>query len=546
MEIDREAVIQVFLVESEELLDAMEQALIVMESRPNDSEAIATVFRAAHTLKGNAASLGFAAAAEMAHAVEDLLDRLRAGTLAVTSGLVTVLLKAVDALRALVPAAVTGTDELSAEQAEVAEHLRRATPMAVTVPAVPLRRSPGRRRSDVEAFVARATMMRVDTARLNQMLDVTGEIAISRDRLRRVVSETNSAVLTEAFEGLDRLFVDLQELVLKTRMVPVGPLFRQYGRMVRDVAVAHGKQARLEIGGEAVEVDTSVVEQLKDCLTHLVRNALDHGIEKPEARLAAGKDACGTLSLRGWHDSGNIVIELSDDGVGLDLGRIAEVARTTGRLDGDQPFTEQRAARLICEAGFSTAAEVTDLSGRGVGLDIVRRRVEALRGSITFESRPGKGLRATLRLPLTLAIISGFGVRVANETYIVPLDAVIECLDPAGNLERVTHGRGVIDLRGQPLPCVRLRDHFGLSGAAPGREQVVVVRHGERSAGLVVDAILGASQAVVKPLASTLGRQPSIGGCTILGSGRVALILDVAGLFRALFAEQGRETGSAV
>jgi two-component system chemotaxis sensor kinase CheA len=194
MEIDREAVIQVFLVESEELLDAMEQALIVMESRPNDSEAIATVFRAAHTLKGNAASLGFAAAAEMAHAVEDLLDRLRAGTLAVTSGLVTVLLKAVDALRALVPAAVTGTDELSAEQAEVAEHLRRATPMAVTVPAVPLRRSPGRRRSDVEAFVARATMMRVDTARLNQMLDVTGEIAISRDRLRRVVRRARPAV----------------------------------------------------------------------------------------------------------------------------------------------------------------------------------------------------------------------------------------------------------------------------------------------------------------------------------------------------------------
>jgi two-component system chemotaxis sensor kinase CheA len=423
--------------------------------------------------------------------------------------------------------------------------LRRATPMAVTVPPVSVRRSPGRRRSDVEAFVAQATTLRVDLARLNQMLDVTGEIAISRDRLRRVVAETDSAVLSEAFEGVDRLFVDLQQLVLKTRMVPVGPLFRQYGRMVRDVAVAHGKQARLEIGGEAVEVDTSVVEQLKDCLTHMLRNALDHGIETPEARLAAGKDACGTLSLRAWHDSGNIVIELSDDGAGLDLERIAEVARTSGRLGVDQPFTEQQAAHLICEAGFSTAASVTDLSGRGVGLDVVRRRVEALRGSIFFESRPGRGLKSTVRLPLTLAIINGFGVRVADETYVVPLDAVIECLDLVDDLGRAARGRGVIDLRGQPLPCVRLRDHFGLPGPAHGREQVVVVRYGGRSAGLAVDAILGASQAVVKPLASTLGRQPGIGGCTILGSGRVALILDVAGLFRTLFADQGPEASNA-
>jgi two-component system chemotaxis sensor kinase CheA len=409
--------------------------------------------------------------------------------------------------------------------------------MAMTLPPVSVRRSPGRRRSDVEDFVARATTLRVDTSRLNQMLDVTGEIAISRDRVRRAVAETNSASLTEAFEGLDRLFADLQELVLKTRMVPVGPLFRQYSRMVRDVAVAHGKQARLVLDGEAVEVDTSVVEQLKDCLTHLIRNALDHGIEMPEARLAAGKDACGTLSLKAWHDSGSIVIQLSDDGAGLDLDGIAHVAHASGRLAADQSLSEQQATRLICEAGFSTAVKVTDLSGRGVGLDVVRRRVEALRGSISFESRRGKGLSATVRLPLTLAIINGFAVGVADETYVVPLDSVIECLDLAEDRERLAPGRGVIDLRGAALPCARLRSLFGLDGAPPAREQIVVVRHGGRTAGLAVDAILGESQAVVKPLASSLGRQPGIGGCTILGSGRVALILDVADLFRALFAE---------
>ncbi len=544
MEIDREAVLQVFLVESGELLDAMEQALIALEARPDDAEALAAVFRATHTLKGNAASLGFCAAAEMAHAVEDLLDRLRSRTLAPTSGLVTVLLKGVDVLRALVPAALSGTDHLSPEQADVAEHLRRATPMTVTLP-TSVRRSPGRRRSDVEALVAQATTLRVDTARLNQMLDVTGEIAISRDRLRRVVSETGGAVLTEAFEGLDRLFVELQELVLKTRMVPVGPLFRQFGRMVRDVAVAHGKQARLDVRDQEVEVDTSVVEQLKDCLTHMIRNALDHGIELPEARRAAGKDVCGALSLRAWHDSGSILIELSDDGAGLDLERIAAVAHASGRLAAGQSFSEQQAVRMICEAGFSTAAEVTDLSGRGVGLDVVRRRVEALRGSLRFESRCGRGLTVTVRLPLTLAIINGFGVQVGDDTYVVPLDAVVECLDLTQTLRGAAPGQGVIDLKGQTLPCIRLRDLFGLPGPPPGREQVVVVRHGGCSAGLAVDAILGATQAVVKPLASTLGRQPGIGGCTILGSGRVALIVDVAGLLGTLFAEPGRAAAGA-
>jgi two-component system, chemotaxis family, sensor kinase CheA len=533
-EVNVEAIAQSFLVESEEALDRMETALVVLEGRPSDSEAVNDIFRHAHTIKGNAASLGFSAVTALAHALEDLLERLRAGSLGVSCGLVTTLLKAVDALRQMIPAAVAGNDELLPGQQSLLETLRAAAPTSVTLPPAVERRSPGRRRSDIQSLVENRRTLRVDTERLNRMLDLTGEVAIARDRLRGVVGEAAREGLSEAFQNLDRLLIDLQELVLKARMVPVGPIFQQFSRLVRDVAVAQGKQARLAIEGEAVEIDSNVVEQLKDPLTHMIRNALDHGLESPADRTAAGKDPCGTITLCARHESGSIIIEVGDDGAGLARDRVQALARTNGRLGEGLSLTEKQIADLICEPGFSTASSITALSGRGVGLDIVRRRVQSLRGELGFASTAGHGTRVIIRVPLTLAIIDGFAVKVGDETYVVPLDSVVECVDRPPDATQSSRDRGVIDLRDRPLPYLRLRSHLELGEGTGEREQIVVVRHGTGLAGLAVDAIIGASQAVVKPLGNLIDHQPGIAGCTVLGSGRVALILDIPALFRSI------------
>lgn len=319
---------------------------------------------------------------------------------------------------------------------------------------------------------------------------------------------------------------------MKLRLVPVGPTFRRYRRTVRDLARAQGKRARLSIAGEEVEVDAKVIEHLRDPITHMVRNALDHGIEAPELRQAAGKDPCGLLKLEAWHEAASIVIELSDDGAGLDRERILERARDAGIVADAGAMTKQEVADLVFEPRFSTAEAVAELSGRGVGMDVVRRDIEALRGSVALASRSGEGTTITVRLPLTLAILDGLTVGVAGETFFIPLETVVESVELPPE-EGQEEGRGVLNLRGEDLPYLRLRHLFGLEGASPRRENVVVVESARgRRAGLVVDALHGQSQAVIKPLAKLFRGLPGISGSTILGSGRVALILDVPGLLR--------------
>ncbi|HEU4883510.1 MAG TPA: chemotaxis protein CheW, partial [Longimicrobium sp.] len=308
-------------------------------------------------------------------------------------------------------------------------------------------------------------------------------------------------------------------------------VFRPYLRTVRDLAFANGKLCRVVVEGEDVEVDTSVVEHLRDPLTHLVRNAVDHGIEPPETRRRAGKDPCGTVTLTARHEGSSIVVRMSDDGAGLDRARIAARARALELAADPERMGDAELFRLILEPGFSTAETVTDLSGRGVGLDVVRRSVEALRGSLSIESRPGEGTAFTLRLPLTLALVEGFAFASGGETFIVPLETVVECME----LPRVRHdgvGEGVVSLRGAPLPYLRLRDALALPGEPPRRESMVVVRHESGPAGLVVDTLLGATQSVVKPLGTAFDGVAGFSGSTILGSGRVGLILDVPVLVR--------------
>ena len=545
--IDHAELLQIFSAESEENLREMELAFVQLESMPQDEETLQAIFRAAHTIKGNAAGLGFPALAKFAHGVEDVLDGLRTGSIVLTTPLATILLQSVDALRQLVSGAVKGTDELHPDHLELLDDLLIEaggnTQGLERREAKRDRRSgAGRRRSD-HAHGSRSQTLRVEIEKLDRMLNLTGEIAVARERLSGLLDEEDRGrhieEILEAHRAADRLFMDLQEEVMKVRMVPLGPTFRQFVRTVRDVATAQGKLAYVELSGEDVDVDMNVIEHLRDPLTHIVRNAVDHGIEMPETREACGKDQRGRVSLQAWHEGGSIVIKVQDDGAGLERMKLVERARTMGYTADFDKLADSELFRLILEPGFSTASQVTEFSGRGVGMDVVRRNVEALRGAISIDSRAGIGTTITIRLPLTLAIIRGFAVGVDEETYIMPLDAVIECIEFPRDGREEFASRGVINLRGQALPYVRLRDCFRLGGQPTERENVLVLRYHDQRVGLVVDRLFGENQTVIKPLSRTLGDLPGVSGSAILGNGRVALILEVEGLLREALRQSG-------
>jgi two-component system chemotaxis sensor kinase CheA len=535
---DREAVFASFLVESEEGLDAMEQALIQMESNPSDLELLHTIFRVAHSLKGNATSLQLSELAGFAHVVEDLLDVFREQQALPGADVISLLLKVVDELRALLSSATAGHRELTPGQQElrkeIAREVEKRSKRLVTASGR-LGESGAVTRGDGLPGAGHRTL-RADVDKLDHMLNLTGEIVIAQGRLRQMIeklgTEQGRAIL-EMHRDAERMYMDLQSEVMGIRMVPVGPVFRQFIRSVRDLARSHGKLARLEVVGGDVEVDTTVLEQLKDPLLHLVRNAVDHGLEKPAVRESQGKNPCGVIRLTASHSGGNVVVKLEDDGAGFDRARILDKARRVGLLAGKDEIRDQDLYDLVFQAGFSTAESVTDLSGRGVGLDVVRRNIDILRGTTEVSSTSGKGSTITIRLPLTLAIIEGFSVRVGTETFVVPLEHVTECTELPAE-QRSPEASGILSLRGTALPYVRLRRLFSLSGQAPKRENIVVVKINEFHAGIAVDELLGGMQAVVKPLGRAFRGVPGIAGSTVLGDGRVGLIIDVPSLLRGV------------
>ena len=546
MEIDLQKILQTYIAESDEHLVRMEEALVALESNPTDERLLEALFRGAHTIKGNSASLGFSQVTAFAHAFEELLQRFRNRAIPVTRDRVTLLLSAVDAVRQLIPAAIKGEEQLTPEQATLLVQLEDAIPTTASRPAT-IHFQPNNadsktmRRYESQPGSEKNDTIRVDMAKLDRMLDLAGVIAVAQGRLRQLLEHRGSAGAEtwEAHEQVERHTLDLQEQIMKLRMIPVGPMFRRYVRTVRDLAQILGKTACLELEGEDVEVDVSVVEHLKDPLMHMIRNALDHGIESAAIRENRGKDPGGRLILKAHHESGNIVVQMIDDGAGLDRATIIARARRMALVAEPEKLTDPELFRLIFEPGFSTSATVTDLSGRGFGLDVVRRNVEALRGSVAVDSRFGVGTTITLHLPLTLAIIDGFGVGVGNETYVLPLHAVVECVQMPPQTALQSNGQGVIDFRGGPLPCVRLRDWFRLPKRNPRRENIVVVEVDHAHAGLVVDTLHGARQTVIKPLGRQFHGLPGIAGSAILGDGRVALILDIAGLIREVIRTRG-------
>lgn len=544
VDIDLDLLLQTYLVETPDNLATLEEALLALERMPDDSETLQQIFRLAHSIKGDSAIVGLGAAADVAHVLEDVLDALRQHAIQLDHELTTLLLNTIDTLRAIVDDASHG--ELAGEPNEAAHRMMDELTAFLAVDDEPSQTATNDGRPGVDPYPGDTPSanktLRVTLDKLDRILNLAGEISVARGRLRRSLEDWSEndgrSQLVELHRESDHLYAELQELVTAVRMVQIGPTFRRYIRVVRDLAAELGKDARLVIEGEDVELDTSVVDHLRDPLTHMIRNAIHHGIEAPDVRQAKGKDPCGRITLRAFHEAGCIVIQVADDGAGLCRAEIVERARTfLPDLDPER-LSEHDLAALLLEPGFSTAETVTELSGRGVGLDVVRRNIDSLRGTVILSSDEGLGTTVTIRLPLTLAIIDGFAVRVVDETYVIPLDSVLECVGLDDNELRGRDGAGVIDLRGEPLPFLRLRDLFELEANGPSRESVVVVQFGDRRAGIAVDGLMGEMQTVIKPLGRPLQNVPAVSGAAILGDGRVGLILDVAVLLRRAVDQQ--------
>lgn len=365
--------------------------------------------------------------------------------------------------------------------------------------------------------------IKVEAGKLDQLINLVGELVIAGGAARLAARRVEDCVIDETTTLVAELVERIRDSALNLRMVPIGEIFQRFPRVVRDLSKELGKKIELEITGAETELDKSMVEKLSDPLMHIVRNAMDHGLESIEERLANGKAESGLLRLHAFHDSGAIVIDVIDDGKGLNKKRIFEKAVENGWVHPEQVLSDAETFKLIFEPGFSTAEQVTNLSGRGVGMDVVRKNIEQLRGEVDVFSEENVGTTVRIRLPLTLAIIDAFQIRVGSAIFVIPLDMVQECADLGSS--SVT--KNLVNLRGEVLPFIRLREMFGLDGSSAGRESLVVVQYGQSRAGLVVDQLVGEFQAVIKPLGQLFRDMRGISGSTILSNGDVALILDM-------------------
>lgn len=512
-DIDLKALWLSFREEAEEQLGEIESSVLAVEKTPLDRDRLKALFRRAHTLKGNASVVGFSAVVERTHLLEDCLQRLANGSLELTKEIATSVLTAVDELRAMI---AKGQAPSHGEE------------------------SPGAASSGGhgEGVGSGARTLRIGVERLDRMLALLGEITVARGRLGSLLDHDRTqrgSDARDAHHDADGLLLELQEQVMRARMVPLGPMFQAHARTVRDLALSYGKDVNFVISGEEVEIDMAASDGLRDPLVHMLRNAIGHGLESPAERAAAGKATSGTIRLSAAYQAGRVLVELSDDGRGISLELIRERAREVFPELDLASLGEEELRQLIFEPGFSTAREVTELSGRGVGLDVVRRNVEALRGDLRMSSEPGRGTTFHISLPLTIAIIDGFSVAAAGQTYVLPLETVVECVELPVDHRTSGEDRGILSLRGHALPYVRLRELVeAKEEQRPTRESVVVVRYSGREAGVVVDELLGEGQTVIKPLPRTCYGARGVSGATLLGNGEVALILDVPAILRSV------------
>lgn len=587
--------LQGFFEESAELLAEFEECLLQLETAPEDQELLNKSFRAIHTIKGNSGMLGFDRIAAVAHSVEDLLGRLRKREIPLTRPAADLLLQSADVIKRLFAAAKgepgdeTEGDQLKqalhaflthgedacitdqpvseanatldgvsdGEVPRIGELLLEAQAITTTQLDEALRKhkkigeilvedraaSPSRvaRALDQQVELQHkqdSSTIRVSTDKVDKLINLVGELVITQSIINQTVAAFGpgrAALLEGAVGQMDRNLRELQERVMAVRMLPVGTVFRRFSRVVRDLAKECGKTITLQIRGEETELDKTVIERISDPMTHLIRNAVDHGIEPPDRRLAQGKPAEGRIRLDAYHQGGSIFIEVADDGRGLDKSKILGKAVEQGLISEDESLSDDQVYRLIFRPGFSTAERVTDVSGRGVGMDVVVRNIEGLGGSVAITTEVGHGTRFTIKLPLTLAIMDGLSIQLGDEVYIIPLVSITESIRPKrADLSSVA-GRGeVVSVRGQALPIIRLYEQFDVIPKVTDPTQgllVIVEREGRRVA-LLVDELLGQQQVVIKSLETNYRKVPGVSGATIMGDGRIAMILDIPGLIR--------------
>jgi two-component system chemotaxis sensor kinase CheA len=577
-----------FVVETNEILEKLDIDLVEMEKTPKDSDMLNSVFRAFHTIKGTSGFLGLEKLQRLTHVCEDILNKLRKGEAELNSELMDAILAGYDNIKELVawieqnknedvdventikilrvqldiienktsdsaPAAAEPTFdemiqmELEARQKAEAQKVNEAEPIKEPAQETPKKKKAEKKvekeQDDNSSSKKEDTSIRVDVERLEQLLNIVSELVLGRNQLLQVNSEIAelhegtqlAKSVADASKQIDLMTNELQLVVMKTRMVKIGKVFNRFPRLVRDLSKEMNKQIRLVINGEETELDKTLIEEINDPLVHLVRNSIDHGIESPEERKKIGKDPVGTITLSAVHEGNDIIISIEDDGKGIDPEFIKQKAISKGLITEAKAkeMSVQEAYNIIFLPGFSTAAKVTNISGRGVGMDVVRTNVAKLRGIISVESNPGKGTKMIVKLPLTLAIISGMVVRAGKEKYVIPLSSVIEVIrEHVDNISTI-NGNEVVRVRELVLPLVdidNLLDQKMERDENKVWQYIVLVGVAEKKFGIKVDELIGQKEIVIKTLGDYLGRIKGIAGSTIMGDGTVVMILDLSEL----------------
>ena len=585
---DNRELLTEFHAEVADHLQQIEAALLALEQQPDDPDSLNSIFRSFHTIKGNAGFLGLVPMHTLAHEVESLLDLARNQKLRINSGIITEILRSRDALAALTQqvAVALETGDLPSQvvpvrhliQAvkalaagggsntappivpepaapapapkEVAEEAMAAAPArpspaeatVVPLPGEPVAPVPAPATATAtSAAVAKAAgshTVRVNTDKLDSLMDVVGELVIVQSQIVESTrgSGDGGSALQRNVAQLNRITKDLQHTAMALRMIPIKPTFQKMERLARDLARDCGKKVAFVTSGEETELDRTVVEEIGDPLVHMVRNALDHGLERPEDRVSRGKPETGTVQLKAYHQGSNIVIELQDDGRGIDPAKVLAKARSQGLVGATEQLSREAIFGLIFLPGFSTAEKVTAVSGRGVGMDVVRRNIEKLRGKIEVESEVGRGSVFKIKLPLTMAIIDGLVVRVGEDRFILPSTSVQMAVRPSRESITTVHGRGeVMELRGRILPLHRLHRRFGIQAEAqqPWDGIVVILEASGKVCALLVDEMVSKQEVVIKSLGAFMQGLPGVAGGAILGDGSIALILDPGTLLQA-------------
>lgn len=538
--------VQEFVAETADGLAEVDGLLLALERDPSDADALARIFRIVHTIKGTCGFFGFARLEALAHAAESLLDPLRSGERVLTPAATDLLLAALDRLRVIVTALRdSGQEGEESDEDLIAQLLAGggSDPASAPVPAQPSTTGPDAAAPAEGDSANRAdgtpSHVRVRVDVLESLMATVSELVLTRNRLTQIAAQTGADAFALALARLSHVTGELQDGVMRARMQAVGTILHPLTRLARDLARDLGKPLALDLGGEEVELDRQVLERIKDPLTHLVRNAADHGIETPQDRAAAGKPQTGRIRVTARAEGGHVTIEVADDGRGLDLDAIRAKALARGLLSEAAASTadDRQLADLVFTPGFSTAAAVTSISGRGVGMDVVRRNLEEIGGSVEAVSSPGQGTRFRMKIPLTLAIVPALILEAGGQRFALPQLNVRELVRPAGNPDaRVEdiHGMPVLTLRGRVHPLLSLARRLDLPQDGDGFATVILVEIGADLYGLGVDAVLSTDEIVVKPLAGLLRGLAHVSGTTILGDGSVAMILDAAGLAAGL------------